>query len=1330
MRQRIITSFLLLLTCTLLSAQNLIARKRIDSSRGLSNNFVLCLTIDGHGFVWVGTESGLNRLDGGTCFTFYNDDSDPAGFKGNKVETLYYDKATDQMIIGSGRGLNIYDCKKGTFRGETTGDSLVFYVIEDIIPDNKQGAWLIYANGQIQHLDCKTHRVKTLHVKNPKGNRCGLDDGKGHLYIGHDKYGMSILNSETGEVIRSYAHEKDNASSIPGNNVRRIYQDSGGRIWVGTDHGMALYNPTDGTFHKVVHQNDHRDDNVYDIREMSDRRLWVACDVGGISILQLSGIDPDKPMHYVDDAKVELTSFNTRCIFQDSYDNIWVGNHSTGLDFIPSKQEFMHNLPYYDLRNRMKRTYAVTSDQQGRLWVSGEDELSVWNGNQMEGEWKVDAMICRSHSFARSMMADDNGYIWMGMEDEGVIRFNTHTKSFERIDIGYNAPDIHSFMADTDGRVWIGSEFGVCVYDKGNVTHHEAIDRLTHKAPVSSFIRLSADEIIIVTQGFGVLKFNERTQSHQLLTMRDGLPTNNFVHAIYNKYKGLWLATNEGIVHIPSPANNLKEFETFNTTNGLIDNHAQAIHQDSEGRIWVSTYRGISCLDTDKKQFYNYNQQDGIQIGSFFAGAVGSTARGDIAFSSPNGVCYFDPLEPDNQTESAHPRISSCRIYKSAEEPTGTISIMPDEDGNIHLSYHQNTIRIVVAVDNYAQIGNVDYSYMMKGMDDKWYDIGSDQDVVFHRLRPGHYTFILRAKLRNQNWEQAQQTEMEIFVSPPFWRTWWAYALYAIALISLGWLFVRSYKHRLILRNSLELERRESLQKQELNEERLRFFTNITHELRTPLTLILGPLEDLRDDKQLSQANKRRVTIIQKSAEQLRNLISEILEFRKTETQNRHLTVARGDLAKFVHEICINYKELNRNPNVQFVYNVAPNLPHVYFDSEVINTILNNLLSNAVKYTEKGSITVNLNSDGDDTMVLSVSDTGYGIAPNALPHIFERYYQAKGSHQASGTGIGLALVKALADLHQARLDVESREHEGSRFTLSLSISNTYPNALHKEDVETVEPVTSTDVAANIEESLDEQMATLLIVEDNADIGQYIADSFCDDFRILRASNGVEGKQLAEEHMPDIIVSDIMMPKMNGIDLTRQLKEDIRTSHIPIILLTAKSTDEDKETGYESGADSYLTKPFTAKLLGSRIQNLLMARRRLAEYIINHPSENEETTAVETPTLSRLDREFLEHLNQIIHENIMTENLDLPFITDKMAMSHSTFYRKVKALTGMTAKEYIRKFRLQHCYKLLESGDYNVNEAASMTGFNQMSHFRETFKKEFGILPSEVKRAKT
>lgn len=610
----------------------------------------------------------------------------------------------------------------------------------------------------------------------------------------------------------------------------------------------------------------------------------------------------------------------------------------------------------------------------------------------------------------------------------------------------------------------------------------------------------------------------------------------------------------------------------------------------------------------------------------------------------------------------------------------------------------------------------------------------------------------MRAKLKSQEWENAKVAEMKVIVEPPLWLTWWAKLIYALIVGGIIYYIFRSYTNQLKLRASLEKTRWEAQQKQELNEERLRFFTNITHELRTPLTLIMGPLEDLMADVRLPEVLSKKVRSIHASSERLLNLINEILEFRKTETQNRRLTVAHADLKTFVQEIGNRFKDLNRNPNVAFNVSVPEQPVDIYFDSEVIRTVLNNLISNAIKYTPKGSISLTLSME-DGKVVISVKDTGYGISKKALPHIYERYYQAKGLHQASGTGIGLALVKSFAKLHEAELKVESEEGMGTEFRFVLDAENTYPNALHKEDApieEEKQELLAQEEISEPEEEQEDARPLILVVEDNDDIRQYIDESLCEDYRIIQARNGKEGRDQAFQEMPALIVSDIMMPEMDGIEMMKILKNDIRTSHIPIILLTAKTSPLDQEEGYDSGADSYLMKPFSAKLLQSRIRNILSGRRRLAEYIIQHnmpsaagmstltssageasgqQSLEEAELAASIPELSPLDKKFMEKLNRLIEENMTTVDIDIAFMTDKMAMSHSSFYRKVKALTGVSANEYIRKMKLQRSMVLLQEGESNVTEVAMLTGFNNIGYFRKCFKKEYGISPSEVLKGK-
>ena len=1334
LRRIVLTACCVLWTMMVLAQpQETGANKHISTANGLSNDFVISLAIDGRGRVWVATEAGVNRIAGDMCLTL------PDERLAGRITALHWHEASGNMLIGTEQGLTVYNEKSGIIRHLNSDDGLVTSSINDILDSTDGGIWLVYGNGQVQNFDDKTFTAKNLKLSQPHDSRCAMDDGHGHLYIGHSQHGMTVVNLKNG-ASQNYLQNED-VHSLPGNNVRCIYQDQDGYIWVGTDTGLAQFNPKTGTFTKVTNASDNYDDNVYDVHQMADGKLWVATDIGGVKVVGKNDL-----YHY-DGTVAGLSSLNTRSIAEDEYGNIWIGNHSTGVDFISGSKQYFSLLDFKATGGRCPSVCSIAPDPEQGFWMASENELVWWDDGGIKGRWNYLNRIRREYAYPRCLMADHQGGVWLGIDDQGVYRFDKQSKQFALIPITPEGPDIHTFSETTDGSIWIGGEFGVYLYKNGKATLQEDISKIVH-APATCIVETAPHQLFIATVGGGIYSINMLNNSYRHLGTNEGLPSSKVNQTIRTLRDGLWMATDGGLVHVEDPVG-LKGISVFGKEQGLNDCHILALQQDDNNCIWMTTYSGVSCFVTSTGKFYNYNHQDTRLSGGFAIGAAMTDGGGTIYFGSASGVCFFNPRQMGSGDQLSEVQLITCEAYNPVGNNTDIQVLTPDKEGRVFTTYRQNTIRLTFATRNFAQTSAVDYSYMMEGMDNKWYEIGNDHDVVFRGLRPGQYTFILRAKLRSQDWNQAKETRMTIIISPPFWKTWWAYLLYVLLVLGIMTCFIRLYKRKLTQRNALELERREILQKQELNEERLRFFTNVTHELRTPLTLILGPLDDLMNDEQIPPVKRRLVGVIQKSAERLRDLINEILEFRKTETQNRRLTVARGDIGLFIREICLNYKELNRNPKVQFICNIADNLPTVWFDSEIINTVLTNLLSNAIKYTEQGSITTTVKAD-DGLLKIAVADTGYGITPEALPHIFERYYQAKGAHQASGTGIGLALVKALAELHEGSVEVESHEGKGSCFMFTIEINNTYPNALHKEDdgeylssegeylSSDGEYLSSEGEHLSETESEENSLPLLMVVEDNGDIRQYIVDTFSEDFRILQAENGEEGVSLAREHIPDIIVSDIMMPKMNGIQLTRLLKDDIRTSHIPIILLTAKNADEDKEEGYDSGADSYLTKPFTAKLLASRIRNLLAARRRLTEMIANGPTHVPTTTMTtesaaplslqsSSPKLSRLDQEFINRLNSLIEENIMKENIDMAFVTDKMAMSHSTFYRKVKALTGMTATEYIRKRRLRHCYELLESGDYNVNQAAMMTGFNQMAHFRETFKKEFGILPSEVKK---
>ena len=714
-------------------------------------------------------------------------------------------------------------------------------------------------------------------------------------------------------------------------------------------------------------------------------------------------------------------------------------------------------------------------------------------------------------------------------------------------------------------------------------------------------------------------------------------------------------------------------------------------------------------------------------MGDFMNGSTCMTHNGIIYFGSQNGACFFNPKELSSIRQVSPVKITQfCKYNKKTESKDAEISI-PFKKGVVHLPYNQNSFRITFNVLDYTQSPQVEFTYMLEGLENRWYDTQGENQVIFRNIPPGKYNFKVRTRIRNQEWDK-EIASLNIFIAPPLWLTWYAKLGYVILFIFALYALLRFYKRKLDLESSLEVERKQSLNKQELNEERLRFYTNITHELRTPLTLILGPLEDLLSDATLSPKHANKISIIHDSATRLLNLINRILEFRKTETQNRKLSVAKGDLGQLVQEVGLRYKELNPNNKVNYHIHIETEDTEIFYDADMITIILDNLMSNAAKYTSEGDITLSLRSVEENQIKyteISVSDTGHGIDAEALPHIFDRYYQAKSKYQASGSGIGLALVKGLSELHEGILKVESAVDTGTTFTLRLLTENTYPNAIHTQHDMEKKPMDAEETT--ITDTPTENHPIVLVVEDNADIREYIRSSFTDIYEVITAKDGKEGCELAQARNPNIIVSDIMMPVMDGIELCKRIKEDMRTSHIPVILLTAKDSLQDKEEGYASGADSYLTKPFSAKLLHSRINNLLETRKKIASLLALADTQPKQESAVSS--LNKLDNEFLQKITQIIEENLEMEKMDIAFIADKMCMSHSTLYRKIKGLTDMSANEFIRKVKMRKGVELLMSGQYTISEIAYMIGFSSVAYFRQCFKDEYGMSPSDYVKQK-
>ena len=1324
--------------------------KNLGLKEGLSNGFVNDMIIDGQGFIWAATESGLTRIAGTKCTIFKNNNSN---IDNDGIVGLYYNKESNSIWILFKNGhIDVFDCKTQQFIHFT--QKIPKKSVADIKGAADGGIWIAYYDGTIQHYTPKNQKFSTIsnkrlpNIKN--GIRSITDDGNDHLYIGLRIEGLYVYNLRT-QKTKYFRHNPNDPQSLPGDNVRSICIDHAKNIWVGTNLGLGLLDPFTGKFKVFKHIANNpaslAGDNIHQIIEMNDRTLWIASDIGGISVLDLNlyknPLTEELKFSQITKENSGLSSNNNRRIIQDSFGNIWIANYSMGIDFIAKSAASINTLQY--MGKALEEVTGLYCDHQGNLWIGRDNLMSLYQNGKLMQTWNFSSYLSNSSSSIYVFEEDKKGNIWCGTSDNGVLKFNPHTHSFTRINYAQNL-DVHALCENAQGKMWVGTEAGIFSVENDKINKEQELNRQMGKNPtiIYSIKEDNYGQIWIGTLDRGVFVFSKQMKLIVHLTEKNLLATNSINHIIKDADGGIWMATMRGLAYVQNPLQP-GAIKNYNERYGIKDSHIRAISQDKQGNIWVSMFSGIACLNIHKQRFYNYDYESGIPTSNFVEASAVTTPDGTIYFGSPGGICFFNPQQLTEPKAVSPIQIINCERVGKLSDQFASRLISPNNEGIICLSHDDNTFKINFTIKDFSQEGNVEYSYMMKGLDDQWYETEGDNEVTFRNLKPGDYTFIIRAKLKNQDWEDASTAEMKVVVNPPLWLTWWAKLCYVLLIMGILGYFFRSYQKQLLLRNSLVQEKWESKQRQQVNEERLRFFTNITHELRTPLTLILGPLEDLMEDKEIAERVHHKIGCIHASAERLLNLINDILEFRKTQTQNRKLTVAKANLGALVREIGVRFKDLNQNSRLNIRLNIQTGVPELYFDSEVINTVINNLMSNAIKYTPEGSITLSLTMPEDNTIAIAVEDTGYGIDKDALPHICDRYYQENGNHQASGTGIGLALVKSLATLHQAELTVESEKGRGSKFTFSLKADRTYPEALHKDDnqdLATAENAEENETTSK--EPTEDIRPLLLIVEDNADIRLYIEESLHEDYRIIQACNGREGMEQAFSKVPDIIVSDIMMPEMDGNKMTHILKEDIRTSHIPIILLTAKTSINDQEEGYDSGADSYLTKPFSAKLLHSRIRNILSGRRRLADYIVQKNISQFETSADEQQTsqkateekedamtcqISNLDKKFLEKLNKLIENHISTDDLDMAFMTDKMAMSHSTFYRKVKALTGMSANEYIKKAKLRHSMTLLKKGEYSIAEVAILAGFNNLGNFRESFKREFGKSPSEILKGK-
>jgi len=1313
--------------------------EKIGFDKGLSNNNVVSIAQDRDGFIWVCTKDGLNRFDTNKFKVFKASDKDQNSICSNALNFVYADKFDDVIWIGSERnGADAYNYKTHVFThyehdyNKPDENNLSANGITHIDGDEYGNIYFATYDGGIDFLNRETNVFINYNESNTPGlgsnyNWCLLYDTDEKIYVGHVNDGFSVVNPKTKTAI-NYRHYENDPSSLADNTVTSILKDSKDRIWIGTRNGLTLFNPISEQM--INFKNDPLNPKslssnfIQKTTETTDNKLYIGTEGGGLNILDLNTINFNSDMSNVSfehilesDTSDGLSSLSVQTVTQDSFGNIWLGGFASGINFISSQENFFKRiiyLPYIGNSNSLnaKPAHNLCVDDEDHIWIAnGIGGVTVYKyGKKIKQINRVNNSI-KPQSFI-SICKSFNNDIWIGSSEGEIYLYNDEKKLFstpEALKIFENIP-IHYLFEDSKHNLWIATDKGLHKYNPklGKCKVYTS----DNSGLPDNLIRTIAEDdkgsIWVGTFIGGLCVFDENFN----LIKNYGIAYDFYaINYIYKDSKNrMWIASQNDLFMIKDQITD--PVTRIGKVSGLEESSIKAIIEGKTiNSIWLSTTNEISEIDLNTMHINNYDFSDGIISGDYFPGSVTKTKDGKIFFGSQNGVTWFDQDIGKSILNSPKVSFTSFSVvdYKNNLNQFTDVPF----DNNIDLKHNENSFQVKFNVLDYSLSAKADFIYQMVGLSDGWFIVNSENEVTFRNLTPGNYTLNLRTRIQNQEWSE-QISSLSIKINPPIWLTWWMKLIYTVIILIITAYVFKFYQKKLTIENDLFLEKKSRQQEHDINEEKLKFFTNITHELRSPMTLILGPLEDLISENTLTSEQSKKIYMVQRVANRLLQSINQILEFRKSESKSRKLSVIKDNLAKYIYEIGEKYKEFSKNQKIDFKIFVPNDKIEMYFDPDVITIIMDNLLSNAFKYTPDGSIKLQLirrQEENVDYTDIIVSDTGYGITEQDLPHIFDRYYQAKyASHPVKGTGIGLALVKNMAELHEADINVSSVLNEGTIFKVTFLTNNSYPEAVHYYPEE-----------SHMEEIEENSKSVILIVDDDPEIVEYIKDSLSNLYDVISAENGKIGFEIACEKIPDIIISDIMMPIMDGIEMCKIMKQDVRTSHIPVVLLTAKGSLYDQKIGYDVGADSYLTKPFSSNLLKSRLKNILDAREK---YSLSSTSKFKQKQELLNESIGELDKEFLKRLTLVIEENLEDEEMNISYVAAQMNMSHSTLYRKIKALTNLTANEFIRKVRINFSEQLLITGQYNISEIMYQVGINSSSYFRQCFKDEFGMNPSE------
>jgi signal transduction histidine kinase/ligand-binding sensor domain-containing protein/DNA-binding response OmpR family regulator len=1332
---------------------------------GLSSNTVTSILKDHYGFMWFGTEDGLDKFDGTNFKVYRYRPNDSLSLQTNEILSLYEDPKGNLWVATSGGSLSLYDRKKDAFINFPAGEKpglIANSVVFDVCSDFEGRIWVAHYSG-VNIVDPKTKKASDIPLaSNPGPAMKGpanvlFEDSKHLMWIGTAD-GLFQYNPAT-KILQQFVHSDRNLLSLVSNNIRALAEDHDGNIWIGTYGGLSMLKKGANQFVNYLANKSNPNSlnsNAISSIALDDEKLWIATDAG-INILDIR--TQQIQTYSSDDRNVNsLTARSGRCLYIDKQGICWFATNGGGVNKYDKNLSLFSFVKSNSFDQKGLNTPVVSSfaeDGDGNIFVGteGGNGLSLFNRKTrlfQHFNIRSSKKGAENNISVLTLAKDKSNQLVLGTYGDGVFVFDKSNKNYRQLLQGPGINDLNSdfvfcIKRDHSGNLWVGTNGdGINVLNKD----YKVIARYTpnpklpndRQLPLNGYIRDIVEDktgnIWIATHGGGIAVLNTTNTRFTIYNTRNSHLPNDKVITLHEDHLGnIWAGTFGNGVAMLNPKTN--EFICFSESNGLQNNTVYKILEDDEGHIWVSTNKAISSIDIGTKKITNYGSHNGVQNNNFVGGAGLVSSAGEIFFGGLEGFNYFNPSNLKRSINVSPVLLTDLKISNQSVVPSsnGPIKENISIAKEINLDYKQNFALSFVGL-NYTSPEQNQYAYKLEGFDKEWNYVGRGTTASYTNLDPGEYVFRVKVSNSEGIWNN-EDASIKIYVHPPLWRTTFAYVLYACVFISgLFYLRYRSIK-KLRKEFLLEQQQKEEERVRELDRLKIKFLTNLSHEFRTPISLILGPVDTLL--KQQNEKTFGQLQMIKRNARRLLNLVNQLLDFRKMEEQELKLQESEGELVSFIKETSDSFKDLSERKKISFVFKSHIDQLYTRFDHDKLERIIFNVLSNAFKFTlEGGKISLELERvpyppDQYKAWVsIKISDTGIGIPQDKKEKIFDRFFQnlTATSVLNQGTGIGLSITKEFVQMHGGNIEVESEHEKGTTFFIHLPFTPTTTTSVatsdDKELLQEPEPHETTQgekQSAKINElsaaNGKSESPLILLVEDNEDFRFYLKDNLRLHHKVVEASDGRDGWQKALSQHPQLIVTDISMPHMNGIELTRKIKSDKRTSHIPVILLTALTGEKEQIQGLETGANDYITKPFNFEVLNAKINNLLTLNTTLKKTYTKQIKVLSPEIKIESD-----DEKLLNAIMVYLDENLTNPQLSVEDLGKHVGMSRSSLYNKILELTGQTPVEFIRSVKLDKAAVLLEKSSMNIAQIAYSTGFSTPHYFTKSFKAKFGMLPSE------